>query len=106
MRNAECGMRNGEMRLRNAECGVRNGGGNILEGGQAIPHSAFRIPHFLLRAALLASLSACSRDHRTPLVIYSPHGRDLLTLFQLRFEALHPDIDVRWLDMEIGRASC
>src|SRR6266516_5552459 len=41
----------------------------------------------------------CSRDHRTPLVVYSPHGRDLLTLFEHRFEALHPDIDVRWLDM-------
>src|SRR6266699_2032305 len=41
----------------------------------------------------------CSRDHRTPLVVYSPHGRDLLTLFEHRFETLHPDIDVRWLDM-------
>ena len=49
-------------------------------------------------------LGGCSRDHRTPLVIYSPHGRDLLSLFEHRFEALHPDIDVRWLDMEIGRA--
>src|SRR6266850_7551664 len=44
-------------------------------------------------------LTACSRDHRTPLVVYSPHGRDLLTLFEKRFETLHPDIDVRWLDM-------
>ncbi len=44
-------------------------------------------------------LGGCSRDHRTPLVIYSPHGRDLLSLFEHRFEALHPDIDVRWLDM-------
>src|SRR6266702_3708303 len=44
-------------------------------------------------------LLGCSRDHRTPLVVYSPHGRDLLTLFEHRFEALHPDIDVRWLDM-------
>jgi iron(III) transport system substrate-binding protein len=44
-------------------------------------------------------LVGCSRDHRTPLVVYSPHGRDLLTLFERRFEALHPDIDVRWLDM-------
>ncbi len=58
------------------------------------------------RRALLPALSSlllvsfgCSRDHRTPLVIYSPHGRDLLTLFERRFEALHPDIDVRWLDM-------
>jgi iron(III) transport system substrate-binding protein len=44
-------------------------------------------------------LGSCSRDRRTPLVIYSPHGRDLLTLFEHRFEQLHPDIDVRWLDM-------
>ncbi|HEY3221931.1 MAG TPA: extracellular solute-binding protein [Gemmatimonadales bacterium] len=44
-------------------------------------------------------LAGCSRDHRTPLVIYSPHGRDLLSLFEHRFEALYPDIDVRWLDM-------
>ena len=50
-------------------------------------------------AALLLLLTACSRDSRTPLVVYSPHGRDLLTLFERRFEALHPDVDVRWLDM-------
>ena len=50
-------------------------------------------------AAILVLLTGCSRDHRTPLVVYSPHGRDLLTLFEKRFEALHPDIDVRWLDM-------
>ena len=50
-------------------------------------------------AAVLMSLTGCARDHRTPLVVYSPHGRDLLTLFEKRFEALHPDIDVRWLDM-------
>jgi len=61
---------------------------------------AFRIPNSaLILAALLLTLTACSRDHRTPLVIYSPHGRDLLSLFEHRFEALHPDIDVRWLDM-------
>jgi len=33
------------------------------------------------------------------LVIYSPHGRDLLTLLERRFEQLHPEVDVRWLDM-------
>ena len=49
----------------------------------------------LLAAGLLA---ACSNG-KTPLVIYSPHGRDLLTLVEHRFEALHPDVDVRWLDM-------
>ena len=51
------------------------------------------------RVLLLLVVTACSRDHRTPLVIYSPHGRDLLTLFEQRFEAQHPDVDVRWLDM-------
>jgi iron(III) transport system substrate-binding protein len=55
---------------------------------------------FRNRIVVLAVLvAACSRDARTPLVIYSPHGRDLLTLFERRFEAAHPDVDVRWLDM-------
>ncbi len=48
---------------------------------------------------LFLSSATCKGDHRTPLVIYSPHGRDLLTLFQQRFEQLHPDVVVRWLDM-------
>src|SRR6266498_2317494 len=55
--------------------------------------------HRILLSVLIALLVGCSRDRRTPLVVYSPHGRDLLTLFEHRFEALHPDIDVRWLDM-------
>lgn len=32
-------------------------------------------------------------------MVYSPHGRDLLRLFEQAFEAKHPGIDVRWLDM-------
>lgn len=40
----------------------------------------------------------CS-DGRTPVMVYSPHGRDLLVLFEQAFEAGHPEIDVRWLDM-------
>ena len=32
-------------------------------------------------------------------MIYSPHGRDLLTLFEQRFEAENPDVDLRYLDM-------
>jgi iron(III) transport system substrate-binding protein len=64
-----------------------------------IPHSAFRIVHWPAYLALV--VIGCSRGagNRTPLVIYSPHGRDLLTLFEHRFEQLHPDVDVRWLDM-------
>jgi iron(III) transport system substrate-binding protein len=53
--------------------------------------------HWILGAALL--LGACGGDGRTPLVLYSPHGRDLLELFERTYEAAHPDVDVRWLDM-------
>jgi iron(III) transport system substrate-binding protein len=42
---------------------------------------------------------ACRRDARTPVVLYSPHGRDLLQLVEKTYEARHPEVDVRWLDM-------
>jgi len=48
---------------------------------------------------LVAPLAACRRDSRIPLVLYSPHGRDLLGLVERTYEANHPDVDVRWLDM-------
>jgi iron(III) transport system substrate-binding protein len=50
-------------------------------------------------AAVTIVASACSSDARTPLVIYSPHGRELLSLAERTFEAANPDVDVRWLDM-------
>jgi len=53
-----------------------------------------------LFAILVGSgLAACGGDGRTPVVLYSPHGRDQLTLLEEEFERLRPDIDVRWLDM-------
>jgi len=48
--------------------------------------------------ALLTSF-ACRGDSRTPLVLYSTHGRDLLSLVEKTYEKTHPSIDVRWLDM-------
>jgi iron(III) transport system substrate-binding protein len=53
-----------------------------------------------LRAGLLLTIAfaACS-DGRTPLVVYSPHGRDLLKLVEAEFERRHPEIDLRYLDM-------
>jgi iron(III) transport system substrate-binding protein len=42
---------------------------------------------------------ACRRDVRTPVVLYSPHGRDLLQLVEKTYEASHPGVDIRWLDM-------
>jgi iron(III) transport system substrate-binding protein len=51
-----------------------------------------------LAATGAAALAACGGG-REPLVLYSPHGRDLLTLVEGRYEAAHPEVDVRWLDM-------
>ena len=51
-------------------------------------------------AVLLAlTLAGCTGDGRRPLIVYSPHGPDLLGRFEERFEAAHPDVDVQWLDM-------
>jgi iron(III) transport system substrate-binding protein len=42
---------------------------------------------------------ACTHDHRTPLVVYSPHGKALLQDLAARYEQAHPDVDVQWVDM-------
>jgi iron(III) transport system substrate-binding protein len=49
--------------------------------------------------AVLAVAAGCSSDTRTPVVVYSPHGRNLLLLAERTFEAENPDVDIRWLDM-------
>jgi iron(III) transport system substrate-binding protein len=43
-------------------------------------------------------------ESRTQLVIYSPHGRELLGAYEERYEAEHPDVDVQWFPMgaEVG----
>ena len=46
----------------------------------------------------LAGSTGCG-DGRTPVVVYSPHGRDLLGALERAYELAHPEIDVRWLDM-------
>jgi iron(III) transport system substrate-binding protein len=51
-----------------------------------------------LTLAALPLLAACG-DGRTPLVLYSPHGREILEPLEERYEELNPLIDVRWLDM-------
>ena len=49
--------------------------------------------------ALIASLVSCSKDGRTVLTVYSPHGPELLKYFEEGFEKAHPTIDVQWVDM-------
>jgi iron(III) transport system substrate-binding protein len=51
-----------------------------------------------LLCALALAFLGCG-DGRKPLVVYSPHGGDLLSLMEKSFEAKNPGIDVRWLDM-------
>ncbi|HKN57676.1 MAG TPA: extracellular solute-binding protein, partial [Gemmatimonadaceae bacterium] len=53
-------------------------------------------------AALLSALTvffACSSDNRKVLIVYSPHGKELLEYFEKGFEKAYPDIDVQWVDM-------
>jgi len=54
---------------------------------------------FFLALLAFPALLSCTSDNRTPVVLYSPHGRDQLTLLERAFERRRPDIDVRWLDM-------
>src|SRR6185436_16327590 len=59
-----------------------------------------RNPERAVRTALLLLLAGCSRgDGRTAVVLYSPHGPDQLGVLEKAFEAHHPEIDIRWLDM-------
>ncbi|MEX2582745.1 MAG: extracellular solute-binding protein, partial [Gemmatimonadota bacterium] len=57
------------------------------------------VTNFLALLAL-AVLAACGpADDREVLVVYSPHGPDLLRTYEERFEAENPEVDVQWLDM-------
>ncbi|MEO8502801.1 MAG: extracellular solute-binding protein [Acidobacteriota bacterium] len=54
--------------------------------------------HRFVLAVGCAGALGCS-DGRTPVVVYSPHGRDLLAALEHAYEAENPTIDIRWLDM-------
>lgn len=45
-------------------------------------------------------LGACKHSGGTQrLIVYSPHGKEMLSEFEKRYEQLHPDVDVQWIDM-------
>jgi len=52
-----------------------------------------------LMAFAVLFLPGCARQGRIPLVVYSPHGRELLSDAAAMYEAAHPGQDVQWLDM-------
>lgn len=56
----------------------------------------------MLRNLLLVSMlvsAGCAGDSRERLVVYSPHGKELLSAYEDAFEAVHDSIDVQWIDM-------
>ena len=53
----------------------------------------------LLILICLILITGCSKDSRKKLTAYSPHGKEMLTEFEQRFEAANPDTDIQWLDM-------
>jgi iron(III) transport system substrate-binding protein len=61
--------------------------------------STGRLFALLATAAVAALLCFCRGDSRTPVMLYSPHGRDLLGLMEKTYEGQHREVDVRWLDM-------
>ena len=53
----------------------------------------------LLFCILAFTIAGCSSKSERPLVVYSPHGKEMLAEFEMRFERTHPQVDVQWLDM-------
>jgi len=58
-----------------------------------------RPPRRLLALALAAPLALACGDGRSPVTVYTPHGRDLMVLLEAEFERANPSIDLRFLDM-------
>ncbi|MEK9139315.1 MAG: extracellular solute-binding protein, partial [Bacteroidota bacterium] len=54
---------------------------------------------FRVVTLVLVFLSGCSTSTKQQLVVYSPHGKELLSDYEKQYEQLHPDVDVQWLDM-------
>ncbi len=44
-------------------------------------------------------LVACAHDGRTTILVYSPHGKELLQDVAMRFERAYPRVHVEWEDM-------
>ena len=64
-----------------------------------MPNRSTRIPAGVAAALVLAAAACGGGDGRETLTVYSPHGREMLSAFEARVEALHPDVDVQWVDM-------
>lgn len=54
---------------------------------------------YLLSLIGILLISGCATEQKESLVIYSPHGKEMLSAFEDIFEEAHPDVDVQWIDM-------
>ena len=50
-------------------------------------------------ALLILVLASCAGDERKQVIIYTPHGKEMLTAYEERFEAERPDVNIVWSDM-------
>ena len=66
---------------------------------RALPQSLFPPLSLSLILPLLILLAGCASDDRTPLVVYSPHGKEMLDHYEQAYEREHPEVDVQWIDM-------
>lgn len=48
---------------------------------------------------LIGCVAGCSSDGREKLVVYSPHGKEMLSASEAAFEKKYPLVDVQWQDM-------
>lgn len=60
--------------------------------------SQIRITAVLLLLSVLI-LPSCSRSSQRQLLIYTPHGQDMLRDFVARYRQAHPEVNVQFLDM-------
>src|ERR1700680_3152523 len=61
--------------------------------------SRMRLGRALTFSVTFIALAGCSSDNRKVLIVYSPHGKELLEYLEKGFERSHPDINVQWVDM-------
>ena len=56
--------------------------------------------HTLLLLPALTWLTGCSSgDERARVLVYSPHGKEMLGAYEELFEARYPEVDIAWIDM-------
>jgi len=55
--------------------------------------------HRLTVLLISCVLVGCPSGNKRALVVYSPHGKEMLEDFERRYEELYPEVDVQWLDM-------